>query len=140
MANVGDRIQVYSNDPLGHTILGTILTGLFLLQPLIGLWHHKLQKADKGNKFLHQGHVWLGRILIILGLVNGGTGLDLAANSPGGEKVYGALAGIVGILYIGLLGSWYVTGGGRSTKAESSDAEEYGESERAGEQRAEKPL
>lgn len=118
--------EVY-NDLLGHVILGTIIVGLFLLQPLIGLWHHRLQKAGKGNRFLHQGHIWFGRVLIILGLVNGGTGLDLAANSPGGEKVYGSLAGVVGILYIGLLLSWHLTRARSNTKMGSPDAGESGE-------------
>ncbi|RFU34739.1 hypothetical protein B7463_g1627, partial [Scytalidium lignicola] len=94
--------EVY-NDPLGHTILGTIIVALFLLQPLIGLWHHRLFRSHRVNEFIHQGHIWFGRLLIILALINGGLGVDLAANSPGGEKVWGSIAGIFGVLYIVLI-------------------------------------
>lgn len=37
---------------------------------------------------------------MILGVVNGGKGLQLAANSKGGEIAYGVVAGVVGLVYI----------------------------------------
>lgn len=92
-------MQVY-NDALGHAVLGTIIVGLFLLQPLIGIWHHKLFKASKTNQLIRQGHIWLGRLLIILTFINGGLGIDLGNNSVGGEKAWGTLAGILGVVYI----------------------------------------
>ncbi|KAH8821368.1 hypothetical protein F5884DRAFT_894148 [Xylogone sp. PMI_703] len=110
--------EVY-NDPLGHAILGTIITALFLLQPLIGIWHHTLFKSDKVNELIHQGHIWLGRLLIILGLVNGGLGIDLANNSPGGEKVWGSIAGIFGLLYIILVILSYFGKSSRNSEKES---------------------
>jgi hypothetical protein len=60
-------------------------------------------------------------------MINGGTGLKIGNNSPGGEKVYGSLAGIIGVLYIGLVVSWYFTRGSRNRKRGSDDASESGE-------------
>lgn len=84
---------------------------LFLIQPLIGTWHHQLYKANRPSKLLRYGHIWFGRFLIALGMIQGGIGLWLAANSPGGEKVYGALAGIIGVTYIALVVFWHVSKG-----------------------------
>jgi hypothetical protein len=47
--------------------------------------------------------MWYGRILIILGVVNGGLGLKLAANSHGGEIAYGVVAGVMAIAYAGIV-------------------------------------
>ncbi len=69
---------------------------------------------------MHQGHIWSGRILIILSIVNGGTGLLLGDNSPGGEKVYETLATIVAVLYIVLVALWYFN------RAKSSENESAG--------------
>lgn len=37
---------------------------------------------------------------MLLAIVNGGLGLQLAANTTGGEIAYGVIAGIVGVVYI----------------------------------------
>lgn len=51
-------------------------------------------------------HLWLGRILIVLGMINGGLGLRLASNTPfetnGQAKAiaYGVGAGVMFLLYV----------------------------------------
>lgn len=45
-------------------------------------------------------HIWFGRIILILAMVNGGLGLQLSDNSTGGEIAYGVICGIVGVAYI----------------------------------------
>lgn len=37
---------------------------------------------------------------MVLGIVNGGLGLQLAANTRNGEIAYGVVAGVVGVVYI----------------------------------------
>lgn len=44
-------------------------------------------------------HVWYGRILIALGIVNGGLGLQLANNTRPGTITYGVAAGVIGVGY-----------------------------------------
>lgn len=41
--------------------------------------------------------MWYGRCLILLGIINGGLGLKLAANTTGGEAAYGAVGGFFGV-------------------------------------------
>lgn len=48
-------------------------------------------------------HIWYGRILILLGIVNGGLGLRLADNSDGGEVAYGVIGGISGVAVLGMV-------------------------------------
>ncbi|ETI22100.1 hypothetical protein G647_06171 [Cladophialophora carrionii CBS 160.54] len=100
------------NDEWGHGILGTIVTALFLLQPVLGQWHHILYKRGRSqgrtfNPWFRTSHVWLGRLLMVAAIVNGATGIVLANNTPGGEKGYSAAAGVVGLIYIVILSLWY---------------------------------
>lgn len=88
---------------------------LFLAQPLLGLFqHHRYRVSLLKNpdalpsRWLCQCHIWFGRVLLILGVINGGLGLQLGANTVAGEKVYGAIAGIVFIVYVAVLGWWYL--------------------------------
>ncbi|PLB50662.1 hypothetical protein P170DRAFT_445933 [Aspergillus steynii IBT 23096] len=88
-----------------HTILGTIVVVLLLFQPFIGLIHHfRFRKTQKPGKWTRL-HVWYGRVLILLGIINGGLGLELAANTTGGEIAYGVVGGIfgAGLLLVAIL-------------------------------------
>lgn len=46
-------------------------------------------------------HVWLGRIIVTLGIINGGLGLKFANNSTRGVRItYGVLAGAIWTSYM----------------------------------------
>jgi len=45
-------------------------------------------------------HIWLGRILITLGIINGGLGLRLANNTKKGEIAYGVIAGFMWLVWM----------------------------------------
>lgn len=84
---------------------GTVIVLLFLLQPLLGLSQHhhyevsRLKDAGtRPNGMLRQCHVWLGRILIVLGIINGSLGLQLGANT---------IAGTILVVYVMIVGWWY---------------------------------
>lgn len=90
---------------------------LFLIQFVLGIIHHfvifRRSSSDKettsttpprqSNPYFRLAHIWLGRAAWIIAACEGGTGLVLAANSPNGEKVYGSIVGIVGVLWIGIV-------------------------------------
>lgn len=59
-------------------------------------------RKDRKTVWTHV-HVWYGRILILLGIVNGGLGLQLANNTRPGTIVYGVVAGLVGVGYCGVM-------------------------------------
>lgn len=90
-------MQLYNN---GHSIFGTVIVGLFLLQPIFGLLHHLQYRKTQSRNPVSHVHIWYGRLLIILGIINGGLGLKLADNSKGGKIGYAVAAGVVGLLYI----------------------------------------
>jgi len=92
--------QLFSN---AHSILGLIIIILFLFQPLGGLLHHRQYVKTQSRTVYGRAHVWFGRFLLALAIINGGLGLSLAANSNAGYIVYGVLAGVVGLGYIGVV-------------------------------------
>jgi hypothetical protein len=51
---------------------------------------------------LRLAYRWIGRLLILAGIINGGLGVDLVGNVPG-HKIYDSVAGIMGALYLGLV-------------------------------------
>ena len=95
------------NDP--HIIIGLLIFALAALQPAMGFVHHLLFIRRANGKRTNVGriHLWLGRILIVLGIINGGLGLRLAGSSPfqsqtttrKAEIGYSIGAGIMFLLY-----------------------------------------
>lgn len=102
------------SDP--HTKIGVGILILALLMPFLGLVHHSMYKK-RAVQFKLGGprpgrtapgylHLWLGRILIPLGMVNGGLGLRLDSESPYGDKsktkmiAYGVVCGIIFLIYV----------------------------------------
>jgi hypothetical protein len=55
-----------------------------------------------GNRgFASYLHIWLGRIFIILGMINGGLGLRISGNASGGQiMAYALLCAIVFIVWM----------------------------------------
>ena len=83
-----------------HPIIGlTVISGLFL-QPFLGLIHHFIYRKSQRRTLWAHAHIWWGRALIILGVINGGLGLQLSANTVKGEIAYGVIAGVVFLIYI----------------------------------------
>ena len=102
-----------------HTRLGLAVLALALLQPVFGTLHHRLSKrraadATAGRAIKSPGrtsfgriHIWLGRSLILMGIVNGGLGIRLAGKSPlqssstttKAATAYGVVAGGMFALY-----------------------------------------
>lgn len=105
-----------------HVIIGLIIFSVANIQPWIGYVHHivfkkRLLKLKEGIETKKPGrttitifHIWIGRILILLGVINGGLGLRLAATTPfqtastthKAEIAYGILAGLMFLLFAGV--------------------------------------
>jgi cytochrome b561 len=103
-----------------HTVLGTVIIGLFFIQPTLGYFHHRWFIEKGTRSWWTQAHIWFGRIILILAIADGGYGIQYANNSPNGEIGYGVLAGVVGVVYIGLTLLWYL----RSPRNEKSEESE----------------
>lgn len=102
-----------------HVIIGLVVFILIFFQPFTGNLHHKYFQRTRARSLWSQAHLWLGRGAIILGLVNGGLGLQLAGNYDDVDKAkiaYGVLAGIFGSAYLVSI----ALGEGRRAKAKRS--------------------
>jgi len=108
------RVNLYS-DP--HPVIGLAVLAVALFQPLWGIIHHRKfkrglaawkagQSTQKpGRTGFGRLHLWIGRILITLAIVNGGLGLRLASKSPyppskSAKIAYAVVAAIMWLLYI----------------------------------------
>lgn len=85
-----------------HVRIGIVLLVVLLAQPILGVVHHKMFKKHGKRTVWSQVHIWLGRIIIPLGMINGGLGLELAANAStdGHVIAYAVCAAVMGVAYI----------------------------------------
>ncbi|OTA56441.1 iron reductase domain protein, partial [Hypoxylon sp. EC38] len=83
-----------------HTILGTVVVCLMVVQPVLGWLHHRYFLKNQKRGVVSHGHVWYGRALLIMGVVNGGLGLQLADASRTFFIVYVVLAAVIFAIYI----------------------------------------
>jgi hypothetical protein len=92
--------------------------------PFAGAFNHwRFRKTGK-KTVLGYVHVWVGRALLVVGLVNGGFGLKLADEGSGGKIAYAVLAAFVALVYGSVLVWWYILGGkSGKTAAEEMAAE-----------------
>ncbi|CAM1506972.1 Fc.00g066130.m01.CDS01 [Cosmosporella sp. VM-42] len=97
-----------------HVQIGTIVVVLMALQPVLGFLHHRQYVKHQQRGLFSHAHIWYGRILIVLGIVNGGLGLDLAGGPTSFTIAYSVVAGIVSVLYI----AGALFGGMKKTKRE----------------------
>jgi len=84
-----------------HSIFGTIVIALFAVQPVLGFLHHQHFLKTQGRGLVSYVHIWWGRILMALGVINGGIGLRLAQESDGPVIAYSVVAGVVFFCYTG---------------------------------------
>jgi hypothetical protein len=114
-----------------HPIIGIILFVLLFFQPIMGYIHHLKYKKYQRRTIWSYGHLWLGRIGITLGMINGGLGLLLAYDAPlgfapsrGQVIAYGVVAGIMWLLWVtaAVVGERRRSNAGKRIDDESSPA------------------
>ncbi|KAK1755064.1 hypothetical protein QBC47DRAFT_423243 [Echria macrotheca] len=76
----------------GHTIFGTVVVCLLAIQPVLGFIHHKHFLATGARGPVSYAHVWYGRALLVLGVINGGVGLNMAEERSGLRIAYAIVA------------------------------------------------
>jgi hypothetical protein len=64
-----------------HQALGLLVFAALLVQVGLGVMQHRVYRRTKRETMLGVVHRFLGPAIVILGLVNGGLGLDLAGES-----------------------------------------------------------
>ncbi|KAH8719184.1 integral membrane protein [Phaeosphaeriaceae sp. PMI808] len=87
-----------------HPIIGIILLVAVFFQPFLGFMHHSAFKKYNSRTLWSHAHIWLGRVAITLGMINGGLGLRLANNSNLSSKpgmiVYGVVAALMWLAWV----------------------------------------
>ncbi|KAK5175085.1 uncharacterized protein LTR77_000222 [Saxophila tyrrhenica] len=89
-----------------HPVIGILLLVLIFFQPFLGFIHHFAFKKHSKRVIWSYAHIWLGRFVITLGIINGGLGLQLSkriglfAPSQGAIIGYSVGVGIIWLLYV----------------------------------------
>ena len=92
-----------------HTVIGLVVISMLAIQAALGAWAHAKFRAKGRGGWMSLTHMWLGRTLLALGMINGGIGLMLADNTTGGKIAYGVVAGVMGSVYIAVV-VWWIKG------------------------------
>lgn len=111
VAAFGAGVWLVNNAPISlidnyHPVIGLVLFCLLFFQPILGWMHHVQFKKYKRRTTWSYLHLWLGRTLIPLGMINGGLGMLLATQtgffvpSRGQMIAYGVVAGIMWMLWM----------------------------------------
>ena len=100
----------------GHQIIGIVAVAALFLQGALGYVHHrKYTKLGRRTWFSH-AHLWTGRILIIIGMLNAVLGFLLTDNMAAAAAVV-----VVSVLIlIGLIATTYFAAKRRHSKTQSS--------------------
>ena len=66
--------------------------------------------------FWTASHIWVGRAVITLGIINGGLGLQLSQVDRSNEIAYGVLAGLIWMVWLGVV-LWATFGPSKDNRA-----------------------
>lgn len=69
-------------------------------QPMLGLLHHRHFVQNQGRGFVSHFHIWWGRLLMVLGIINGGLGLQLALASKSVIIGYSVASAVLFLAYV----------------------------------------
>ncbi|EGP91220.1 unnamed protein product [Zymoseptoria tritici ST99CH_3D1] len=83
-----------------HPRIGIVVFALLAFQPVFGFVHHLLFKKQGRRTLVGIVHANTGRVVILLGIINGGLGLKLKGSPKKDMIAYGVCAGIMGVAYL----------------------------------------
>ncbi|KAK9780821.1 hypothetical protein SCAR479_02007 [Seiridium cardinale] len=92
--------RTFYNFSATHTQLGTVVVVLMVAQPALGFIHHRRYLATQRRTLISTAHLAYGRILMALGVINGGLGLRLAGASHSLITAYSVVAAIIAVAYL----------------------------------------
>ncbi|KAI0125445.1 hypothetical protein BJ170DRAFT_631185 [Xylariales sp. AK1849] len=82
-----------------HPTTGLVVLAALFFQPLLGWIHHIKFKHHEQRTTWSHAHIWIGRIVITLGIINGALGLQLAGASSAAIIAYAVSAAIMWFLW-----------------------------------------
>jgi len=87
-------------DNHSHPLIGSLIFIVLLSQPITGWLHHRFFVRFGGRSKSSWFHLIIGRVCVILGMLNGGLGLHLAQVKGGAPIAYAVIVVIMVILYV----------------------------------------
>jgi Cytochrome domain of cellobiose dehydrogenase/Eukaryotic cytochrome b561 len=97
MALVSDQLDTY------HAYIGIVVVCTMALQPILGLLQHAHFRRTHARSPWAWVHKVLGTAVILLGIINGGLGLDLSDNSNEAMIAYAVMAGFFGTVWLAII-------------------------------------
>ncbi|KAI1372653.1 hypothetical protein F4677DRAFT_244873 [Hypoxylon crocopeplum] len=82
-----------------HPIIGIVILVVLFLQPPLGFIHHRQFNRLKRRTIFSHAHIWLGRAVVTLGIINGGLGLRLANAPRDAVTAYSVVAAIAWLIW-----------------------------------------
>jgi hypothetical protein len=70
-----------------------------IVQPVLGFLHHMYFKKNQTRGVVSYAHIWYGRVIMVVGIINGGLGLQLSGASNSFVVAYTVLAAVLGVAY-----------------------------------------
>ncbi|KLU84137.1 hypothetical protein MAPG_03182 [Magnaporthiopsis poae ATCC 64411] len=83
-----------------HTTLGTVVVCLLILQPFLGYAHHMHYVKHQRRGLVSYVHIFWGQSLMVIGVVNGGLGLQAMSADSKLIIAYAVVTAVVFALYI----------------------------------------
>lgn len=75
---------------------------LLAIQPALGQLHHQYFLKHGNRGIMSYGHLWWGRSLMVLGVINGGLGMQLSRSSNSYLVAYSVVAVVMYLMYAGV--------------------------------------
>ncbi|KAJ4300103.1 hypothetical protein N0V88_002772 [Collariella sp. IMI 366227] len=85
-----------------HPIIGLVLLGILILQPIFGVVHHVMYRSVPKRQVWSYLHLFTGRVGITLGIVNGYLGLYISSASGTYKKVYIIVGAVMWVIWMGI--------------------------------------
>lgn len=91
-------------------------------QPFLGVLHHRHFVRNEGRGLVSHFHIWWGRLLMVMGIINGGLGLQLALAPRSVIIGYSVASAVLFLAYVAakVIGSCFL-GPKRAQKNPNSD-------------------
>ena len=77
-----------------------MIVSAMVLQPILGSLHHRHYVKHQSRSPVSYAHIWYGRLLLLLGVVNGGVGLHAAGSPQTFTIAYAVVAAVSGVAYV----------------------------------------
>jgi hypothetical protein len=127
---IGIKLADLTQNDIGgnsHTVIGLVVVfALLAIQPIGGWLQHKYAVNAGGKRSVWGfAHIWFGRAMIVLGILNGGLGLVLGGDQHDPKRAvpYIVIAAVVGTVYLATIIWGLVKTGGRSERIAGSTGE-----------------